>query len=97
MSGHLLGKSCSLGKPYVLFVLCLFILHHFKKCGVLCYTLRSKICVRVSVRPSALRFHSLPGAIFKKMFFKHGIRVDFLEGVSWDCRWVNKCGVMALY
>ena len=25
---------------------------HFKKCGVLCYTLRSKICVRVSVRPS---------------------------------------------
>ena len=32
----------------------LFIPRHFKKCGVLCYTLRLKICVRVSVRPSVL-------------------------------------------
>ena len=35
----------------------LFIPRHFKKCGVSCYTLNSKKCVRVSVflsvRPSA--------------------------------------------
>ena len=58
----------------------LFIPHHFKKCGLLCYTLHSKNCFRVSVLQSVCltvclsvcpsvcqcSFHSLLGAFFNQ-------------------------------
>ena len=37
----------------------------FKKCSVSCYTLRSNICVQVSIRPSAL-FSLFAGCIFNQ-------------------------------
>ena len=77
------------------FKLYLFIPHHFKKCGVLCYTLRSKTCVRECVPPSvclsvctyvcpsALRFHSLPGAILAHLSRR---LIGELIGYSWSVR-----------
>ena len=84
--------------PFVIkiFVLSIFIPHHFKKCRVLCYTLHSKnyvwvsvclyICPSVgppacpSVRPSAHRFHYLLGAFFNQ--FSSNLIWEFILGRS---------------
>ena len=61
---------------YDIICVALFIPRHFEKCGVLCYTLHSKIALkRTSVRPSVHRFHSA-GSIFLPIFFKLAMRVD---------------------
>ena len=62
-------------------VLRLFKPRHSQKFGVLCYTLRSKICIRVSVRPYvrlsvSASFTLFAGCIFQQIFFKLGMRVD---------------------
>ena len=58
---------------YIMWCKLLFIPRHFKKFGVLCYTLHPKNCVKsihpsvcTSVRPSAHHFHSLLGAFFNQ-------------------------------
>ena len=63
------------------FCFAVFIPRHFKKCRVLCYTLRSKIFVQVSfplsVCPSvSASFQLSARCIFQPIFFKLGIRVD---------------------
>ena len=74
-------------------VLPLFIPRHFKKCRVLCYTLHSKICVRVSGSPSvcpsvhpsvSASFQLSARCIFQPIFFKLGIRVD----IGKECLWI---------
>ena len=80
-----------------------FIHRHFKKCGVLCYTLHSKNCVRVSVCLSISLFvcpsvrQSDRQHIIFTLCWEHFL-TNFLqtcygswywEVVSWDCRWVN--------
>ena len=54
-----------------------FLYPHFKKVrGIVLYPPFSKMYVHPSVRPSALRFHSLSGAFLNQFFFKLGIRVE---------------------
>ena len=64
---------CTISKVYPI-----FIPHHVKKCGVLCYTLHSKTCVECpSVHQSLRAWFSLSmESSILPIFFNLGIRFD---------------------
>ena len=74
---------CSLYKNNITLNL-LVIPRHFKKCGVLCYTLHSKNCVRVSVRSSSCPSVRLSVCMSVCMSVRPFVRQPIVFTLCWE-------------